>query len=68
MIAPLLFGVMFTVAAERRRSADEISLPVQGAEFAPAFVDWLRQQTGVAVVPPPADAEAAVRDRAKMSS
>ncbi len=65
MIAPLLFGVMFTVAAERRRSADEIRLPVQGAEFAPAFVDWLRQQTGVAVVPPPADAEAAVRNRSE---
>lgn len=63
MIAPILFGVMFTVAAERRRSADEIVLPVQGAEFAPAFVDWLRQQTGVRVAPPPADAEAAVRNR-----
>ena len=65
MIAPLLFGVMFTVAAERRRSADEVRLPVQGAEFAPAFVDWLRQQTGVTVVPPPADAEAAVRSRSE---
>lgn len=63
MIAPMLFGLMFTVAAERRKGADEIELPVQGAEFAPAFVDWLRQQPGVSIVPAPADAEAAVRDR-----
>ena len=38
MIAPMLFGVMFTVAAERRKSADEIALPVEGVEYAPAFV------------------------------
>lgn len=63
MIAPVLFGVMFTVAAERRRGADEITLPVDGAQHAPAFVNWLRQQTGVTVVPPPADAEEAVRSR-----
>lgn len=63
MIAPVLFGVMFTVAADRRRGAEEITVPIQGAEYAPAFVDWLRQQTGVTVVAPPADAEAAVRNR-----
>ena len=27
------------MTAERRKSADEISLPVEGAEYAPAFVD-----------------------------
>jgi sodium transport system permease protein len=63
VIAPLLFGVMFTVIAERRKSADEITLPVAGAEYAPAFVDWLQQQTGVTVVPAPANPERAVRDR-----
>lgn len=63
MFAPLLFGFMFTVAAERRKSADEITLPVEGAEHAPAFVDWLRQQTGVTVAAPPEDAEEAVRAR-----
>ena len=63
MIAPVLLGVMFTVIAERRRNADEIRLPVAGAEHAPMFVEWLRQQTGVEVVPAPADAEQAVRDR-----
>lgn len=63
MIAPVLFGVMFTVMAERRRNADDIKLPVAGAEHAPLLVTWLRQQTGVEVVPAPADAEKAVRDR-----
>src|SRR5215212_2185306 len=63
MIAPILFGLMFTVAAERRKSADEITLPVDGVEFAPAFVDWLAQQSGVTIVPPPADAEQAVAGR-----
>jgi sodium transport system permease protein len=63
IISPLLFGLMFTVAAERRKTADEIALPVEGASYAPALVDWLKQQSGITVVPPPADAEAAVRDR-----
>ena len=57
MISPILFGLMFTVAAERRKSADEIALPVDGAQYAPALVDWLKQQSGVTVVPPPADPE-----------
>jgi sodium transport system permease protein len=63
VIVPILFGVMFTVVAERRRSADEITLPVAGAEYAPDFIEWLKQQTGVTIVPAPADAERAVRDR-----
>jgi sodium transport system permease protein len=63
VITPLIFGLLFTVAAERRRSADAIELPVAGAEFAPAFVDWLKQQTGVTVIPAPTDPEQAVRDR-----
>lgn len=62
-ITPVLFGIMFTVVAERRKSADEIALPVAGSQYAPAFVGWLTQQTGVTVVPAPADPEKAVRDR-----
>jgi sodium transport system permease protein len=65
MISPLLFGLMFTVAAERRKSADEIALPIEGAEYAPALVNWLEQQSGVKIVPPPADAEKAVASRAE---
>jgi sodium transport system permease protein len=63
MITPLLFGLMFTVIAERRRNADQVRLPVGGADQAPALIDWLRQQTGVEIVPAPADPEQAVRDR-----
>jgi sodium transport system permease protein len=63
VIAPVLFGMLFTVTAERRKSADNITLPVAGAEYAPVFVDWLKQQTGVTIVAAPADAERAVRDR-----
>lgn len=62
-ITPVLFGIMFTVVAERRKSADEIALPVAGAQYAPALVDWLTQQTGVTVVPAPNDPEKAVRER-----
>ena len=65
MISPLLFALMFTVAAERRKSADEIALPIEGAEYAPSLVNWLRQQSGVTIVPPPADAEKAVATRAE---
>lgn len=63
MIAPMLFGIMFTVTAGRRRNAEEIKLPVAGAEHAPAFADWLKQQTGIEIVAAPADPEQAVRDR-----
>lgn len=65
IISPLLFGLMFTVAAERRKSADDIRLPIEGVEYAPAFVNWLKQQSGVTVVPPPTDAEKAVASRAE---
>jgi sodium transport system permease protein len=63
VITPVLFGVLFTVTAERRKSADTITLPVAGAEYAPVFVDWMKQQPGVTIVPAPLDAERAVRDR-----
>ncbi len=65
MIAPVLFGLMFTVAAERRKSADEVVLPIEGAQYAPELVTWLRQQSGVTVVSPPPDAEQAVMTRAE---
>jgi len=62
-LMPTLFGGMFTVMANRAKSAEEIKLPVAGVENAPAFVDWLKQQTGVEIVAAPADPEQAVRDR-----
>jgi sodium transport system permease protein len=65
IVSPLLFGVMFTVSAEHRKSADTVALPVEGAQYAPAFVEWLTQQSGITVVPPPADPEQAVASRAE---
>jgi sodium transport system permease protein len=62
-LTPVLLGGMFSVMASRGKDAEEIRLPVAGAEYAPAFVDWLKQQTGVEVVAAPTDPEQAVRDR-----
>jgi sodium transport system permease protein len=63
ILSPALLGVMFTVMASHHKDAEELKLPVAGAEYAPAFVDWLKQQTGVEIVDPPKDPEAAVRER-----
>lgn len=65
LMTPLLLGVMLTSTAGSARGAEELTLPVVGAEHAPAFVQWLGQQTGVTVVPGPADPEQAVLDRAE---
>src|SRR5208337_1977397 len=62
-LTPILLGSMFTVMAGRGKDAEEIKLPVAGAQYAPAFISWLKQQTGVEVVAAPADPEKAVRDR-----
>jgi len=62
-LTPVLLGGMFTVMAGRGKNAEEIKLPVAGVEYAPAFIDWLKQQTGVEIVAAPADPEQAVRDR-----
>lgn len=62
-ISPLLLGFMMNRLADRQRQLDDVTIPVVGAEHAPAFAEWLRQQAGVTIVEGPADAEAAVRDR-----
>jgi sodium transport system permease protein len=62
-LTPALLGGMFTVIAGRGRDAEELKLPVAGVEYAPAFVDWMKQQTGVEIMAAPADPEQAVRDR-----
>lgn len=63
VLTPVLLGVLLTTTAGSQRGAEDLTLPVVGAEHAPAFVHWLGQQTGVRVVPGPADAEKAVLDR-----
>jgi len=61
LVSPVIMAVLFTTMAERQRSAEEIRIPVAGQEHAPAFVDWLGQQSGVTVVAAPANPEEAVR-------
>lgn len=65
LLSPLLLGAVLASTAGSARGAEELTLPVVGAEHAPAFVQWLGQQTGVKVVPGPADPEQAVLDRAE---
>jgi sodium transport system permease protein len=62
-MSPLIVGFMMNRLAERQRELDDVQIPVVGIENAPALIAWLRQQSGVDVVPGPADAENAVRDR-----
>jgi sodium transport system permease protein len=63
LVGPALVAFMFNAIADRQREIEDITLPVVGMQYAPALVDWLRQQSGVRVVEGPTDAEAAVRDR-----
>ncbi len=61
LFGPLIVGFLFTSLAERQKTAEDIKIPISGAEHAPALVDWLKQQSGIEVVPAPADPETAVR-------
>jgi len=61
-ISPILLGFMMNRMADRQRQLDSVTIPVVGASHAPAFVDWLRQQTGITVTDGPSDPEAAVRE------
>ena len=62
LVGPLIVSFMIGSIAERARSAEDVKVPVAGAEFAPGLIDWLQQQSGVEIVPAPRDPEAAVRD------
>jgi sodium transport system permease protein len=63
LMGPVVLGFILNRTVDRQRQADEIRLPIVGAENAPALVDWLRQQSGVEILPGPADPEQAVRDQ-----
>lgn len=62
-LGPLMISLLFSQLAKESRAAQEIKVPVVGAEHAPLLVRWLGQQSGVEVVAGPADPEAAVRDQ-----
>jgi len=62
LFGPLIVMFMFSSIAQRQRAAEDLKLPVQGAEHAPALMDWLKQQSGVSIVSAPSDPEKAVRE------
>ena len=63
MLGPVMVVFMINRVADRQREAEDVRIPVQGAEHAPALVEWLRQQPGIEIVPAPEDPETAVRDQ-----
>jgi sodium transport system permease protein len=63
LMGPMMMTFTLSSVAGRQRQIEDVRIPIVGVEHAPALVEWLRQQTGVEVVPGPKDAEAAVRDR-----
>jgi sodium transport system permease protein len=62
LAVPLILAAMSSLGAKRQVEQLEstLELPVVGAEHAPNLVAWLRTQD-VDVLPPPGDADAAVR-------
>jgi sodium transport system permease protein len=65
LLAPGIIGVMFTQMASQQRQLEDVKIPVVGAAYAPALIDWLKQQPGVEIVDGPKDPEEAVRTRAE---
>ena len=63
LFGPVIVGFMMNRLADRQREAEDVRIPIVGAEHAPALVDWLGQQSGVTIASGPQDAEAAVRDQ-----
>jgi len=63
LFGPIMIAFLLNQIAGQEKAAQDIQIPVVGREFAPVLVNWLEQQNGVELVPGPADAEAAVRDR-----
>lgn len=62
LVGPAVIAFMVDRIAERQRQAEDVRIPVTGADRAPALVEWLASQPGVEIAPGPADAERAVRD------
>lgn len=63
LLAPAIIGIMFTQLASRQRQVEDVKIPIVGAEHAPAFVDWLKQQAGVEIANFTGDPSEAVRTR-----
>ena len=64
LIGPVLFAAMmsFVLGKQQEQQEKPLELPVVGAEQAPNFVDFLKQQ-GVLILPAPADPEKEIREQ-----
>lgn len=62
-IGPVIIGFMMNRVADRQRESEQVRVPVVGMQYAPALVDWLKQQSGVHIVEGPKNPEQAVRDQ-----
>jgi sodium transport system permease protein len=62
LVGPAVIGFMVNRLTDRQRQVERVTIPVVGAEHAPALVNWLRAQWGVTIEKGPADPEQAVRD------
>jgi sodium transport system permease protein len=65
LIGPVITGFMMNRIADRQRAAEEVRIPIVGAQNAPALVEWLRQQSGVEIAPAPEAPEQAVKDQSE---
>jgi sodium transport system permease protein len=62
-IGPVIIGFMMNRVADRQREAEHVRVPVVGMQYAPALIEWLRQQPGVQIVEGPENPEEAVRNQ-----
>ena len=62
VLMPFLITLLFKVIADREREAQDIDIPVVGADRAPDLIDFIKRR-GYGVVPGPEDAETAVREK-----
>jgi len=65
LVGPLITGFMMNRIADRQKDADDVRIPIVGAQNAPALVQWLSQQSGVSIATSPSDPEQAVRDQSE---
>ncbi len=62
-IIPVMFLLIGRFSREVRREVANMTVPVAGAENAPALAEWLERAPGIGLEPAPEDPEAAVRNR-----
>ena len=49
LMIPVMIILMFDLMADKRREPGRVEVPVVGAQYAPALIDWLQQRNIYAV-------------------